>query len=176
MWNVGTIYVNYILGKKESMTLSSAMSVYLGHKFTEWMVKIDHVMHFVSPGSRRDREGSSCPNRKTLRKSTEKNCSGIQTSPLFFFNLVLSRDKFPSHPFLQLSHNPCTHPTHSSPNHPLPLLHFCSPSPSSQREPEILVSAEICSWISWGDLRLHKVPVTQQRVSCEAGATDGSTP
>lgn len=38
------------------------------------------------------------------------------------------------------------------------------------------MSAKICSWISQGDLRLHKVPVTQPRVLFEARTTDGSTP
>lgn len=146
-------------------------------------IRLTNVMHFVSSGKRGDRERSSCTNMKTLRGSIKKKYSGILSPTLSRHvksllppcTIVVSCDKF-SIPFLlQLSHNPHTH---------LILLQiilflcFITPLnllPPREREEEILLSAEICSWISWGDLRLHKVPVTQQRVSCEAGATDGST-
>lgn len=59
---------------------------------------------------------------------------------------------------------------------PQVMLFLCSPIPWRGERWGILVSAESCSRISWGDHRLGKVLVTQQRVLCEAGATDGSTP
>lgn len=122
-------------------------------------------MRFVSPGSRRDSVRSSCASSD----STKKKYAGIYL-PSFISSALFVLSKFPS--LLQLSHNVHTYHIHSPPNHPLPLLHF-STSFLPERDGDISVSG---SALGSGELKLHKVPLTQRRVVCEAGATDGSTP
>lgn len=124
-------------------------------------------MHFVSPGSRRDSVKSSCASSN----STKKKYAGIYL-PSFFSSALFVLSKIPS--LLQLSHNAHTHPIHSPPNHALPLLHF-STSFLPERGGDICVSVSALGSVK-GELKLHKVPLTQWRVFCEAGATDGSTP
>lgn len=177
IWNVGTINVNYILGNKESIALFSGMSV------LNLLTDSTNVVNWVTvpytlclQGGEETERGAAVPTERlwdrAQRKTTQVYWPLLSSFSLrFCFILWLIPIPFPPPTFPQSPYSFI-----SPPNHPLPLLPFSSPSPSSRREVGILASAEICSCICWGDLRLHKVPVTQHRVSCEAGATDGSTP